>query len=76
MKSKMVKFRMVVLTRKEKVDVTDTDVPMGWMLYPTARVVVGERERESWRGMSESEIQPADYWNQPNWNIHHWKPQA
>jgi hypothetical protein len=47
MKSKMVKFRMVVLTRKEKVDVTDTDVPMGWMLYPTARAVVGERERES-----------------------------
>jgi hypothetical protein len=27
---------------------------------------VGERERESWRDMGESEIQPDDHSNQPN----------
>jgi hypothetical protein len=32
MNSKMVKSEMVVLTGREKADVADTDVAMGWML--------------------------------------------
>jgi hypothetical protein len=32
MNSEMVKFRMVVLTEREKVDVADADVAVGWML--------------------------------------------
>jgi hypothetical protein len=51
---------MVVLTGREK-----PDVIVGWMLQPTAEIVVGERERENWRGVGESEIQPDDHWNQP-----------
>jgi hypothetical protein len=37
---------MVVLTGREKFDVGDADVAMGWMLQPAAGAVVGERERE------------------------------
>jgi hypothetical protein len=47
MNSKMIKSRMVVLNRREKTDVADADVPVSWMLYPAAGVLVGERERES-----------------------------
>jgi hypothetical protein len=32
MKSEIVKSRMVVLTRREKVDVADADVVVNWML--------------------------------------------
>jgi hypothetical protein len=47
----MVKFGMVVLIGREK-----TDVVVGWILQPAARPVVGERERESRCGMSESKV--------------------
>jgi hypothetical protein len=40
--SDMVKSGMVVLTKREKVDVA-----VGFKLQPAARTVVGERERES-----------------------------
>jgi hypothetical protein len=43
----MVKSGMVVLTRRENTDVTDTDVPVAWKVQPAAGTVVGERERES-----------------------------
>jgi hypothetical protein len=42
MNFEMVKFGMMVLTRREMVDVA-----VGWMLQPTAGTVVGERERKS-----------------------------
>jgi hypothetical protein len=32
MNSEMIKFRIVVLTEREKDDVTDADVAVGWML--------------------------------------------
>jgi hypothetical protein len=47
MNSKMIKSEILVLTGKEKTDVVDIDVTMGWMLQPTVRVVVDEREREN-----------------------------
>jgi hypothetical protein len=40
--SEIVKSGMVVLTEREK-----TDVTVGWKLQPAAEIVVGERERES-----------------------------
>jgi hypothetical protein len=36
--------------------VTDADVIVSWMLQPAVGAVLGERERESWRGVGESEI--------------------
>jgi hypothetical protein len=45
--SKMVNSGMVVLTGREKADVTDTDVAVGWKLQPAAGTIVGKRERES-----------------------------
>ena len=51
---------MVLLTEREKADVSDADVAVGWKLQPAAGTVVGEREGESWRGVGESEIQPGD----------------
>jgi hypothetical protein len=47
MNSKMIKSEILVLTGKEKTDVVDIDVTMGWMLQPAVRVVVDEREREN-----------------------------
>ena len=44
---KMVKSGIVMLTGKEKADVADADVAVGWKLQPAAGTVVGERERES-----------------------------
>jgi hypothetical protein len=42
---------MVFLTGREKTDVTDADVTVGWKLQPIVGTVVGERERKlSWRG--------------------------
>jgi hypothetical protein len=38
----MVKFEMVVLTVREK-----TDVTVGWKLQPAVETTVDERERES-----------------------------
>jgi hypothetical protein len=46
MNSKLVKCGMVVLTEREKPDVTDADVVVGWMLWATGRALVVERERE------------------------------
>jgi len=43
----MVKSGIVMLTGREKADVTDADVAVGWKLQPAAGTVVGERERES-----------------------------
>jgi hypothetical protein len=45
--SKMVNSVMVVLTEREKADVTDTDVAVDWKLQPAAGIIVGKRERES-----------------------------
>jgi hypothetical protein len=45
--SKMVNSGMVVLIGREKADVTDTDVAVGWKLQPAAGTIVGKRERES-----------------------------
>jgi hypothetical protein len=39
--------KMVVLTGREKTDVTDADVLVGWKLQPAAGTVVDERERKS-----------------------------
>jgi hypothetical protein len=38
---------MMVLTEKEKTDMTDVDVAMSWMLQPAVEAMVGERKRES-----------------------------
>jgi hypothetical protein len=54
----MVKSRMGVLTGREK-----TDVALGWKLQPAAGIIEDEKEKESWRGVGESEIQPGDHWN-------------
>jgi hypothetical protein len=43
----MVKSRMMVLTGREKANVADADVAMGWKLQPAAGTVVGDSERES-----------------------------
>jgi hypothetical protein len=45
MNSEMVKSGMVVLTRREKVDMADTDVVVGWMLQPAVGTVVDKREK-------------------------------
>jgi hypothetical protein len=46
----MVKSGMVMLAEREKTDVTDVNVIVGWTLQPIARAMVGERERElTWR---------------------------
>jgi hypothetical protein len=33
MNSEIVKCKIVVLTEREKIDMTDIDVTVGWMLY-------------------------------------------
>jgi hypothetical protein len=38
---------MMVLTEKEKTDMTDVDVAMSWILQPAVEAVVGERKRGS-----------------------------
>jgi hypothetical protein len=38
---------MMVLTEKEKTDMTDVDVAMSWILQPAYEAVVGERKRGS-----------------------------
>jgi hypothetical protein len=45
--SEIVKSGMVVLTGREKTNVTDTDMVVDWKLQPTTGTVLGERERES-----------------------------
>jgi hypothetical protein len=42
----MVKSGMVVLAEREKTDMTDVNVIVGWTLQPIAGAMVGERERE------------------------------
>jgi hypothetical protein len=61
MNSKVVKSGMEMLTVRENADVVDADVFMGWKLQPAAGTVVSERERESWCGVSESQIQTANH---------------
>jgi hypothetical protein len=43
---------------------TNTDVTVDWIFQSVAGTVLGERE--NWCGMSESEIQLNNHWNQPN----------
>jgi hypothetical protein len=45
MNSKMIKSAMRVLTGREKTDVADADMTVGWKLQPAAETVVSERER-------------------------------
>jgi hypothetical protein len=45
MNSKIVKFKMMKLTRRENVDMTDTDVTVSWMLYIDASCT-GDQEVE------------------------------
>jgi hypothetical protein len=47
MNSKIVKSKMVVLTERENIDVTDAAVVVDWMLQSATGVLVGNRERES-----------------------------
>jgi hypothetical protein len=44
---KMVKSEMMVLTGREKTNVTDADVTVGWKLQTAAETVVGERVRKN-----------------------------
>jgi hypothetical protein len=41
----MFKSGIMVLSGREKTDMIDTDVSVGWMLQPTAGAVVNEREK-------------------------------
>jgi hypothetical protein len=66
MNSEIVKSGMMVLTGKEKAHIADADVAVSWMLHPAAGAVLDERERENWRDVDESEIQPDTHCNQPN----------
>jgi hypothetical protein len=59
----MVKSGMGVLSGRENADV---DVAVGWKLQSPVGTVMGERERASWCGVGESEIQPDAHWNQSN----------
>jgi hypothetical protein len=43
---KMVKSEMMVLTGREKINVADADVTVGWKLQTAAETVVGERVRK------------------------------
>jgi hypothetical protein len=45
----MMELGMMELTEREKNDVSDADMTMGWKLQLAAGAVVGERKRESWR---------------------------
>jgi hypothetical protein len=38
---------LVVLIRREKIDVADADVIVGWMLYPIVGALVSVRERKN-----------------------------
>jgi hypothetical protein len=55
-----------VLIGREKADIADIDMFVGWKLQSAAGTVVGENERENWRDVSESEIQLDDHCNQLN----------
>jgi hypothetical protein len=47
MNSEMVKSVMVVLTGREKTDMSDTDVAVDWMLYTAAEALIVESKREN-----------------------------
>jgi hypothetical protein len=47
MNSEIIKSEMVVLTGREKADMPDADVVVGWMLHPAVGTVMDERERET-----------------------------
>jgi hypothetical protein len=40
MNSEMVKYGMVMLTGREKTDITDADVTVGWMLVDWCRLLL------------------------------------
>jgi hypothetical protein len=56
MNSEMIKSKMVVLTRRENVNVAYADVDVGWILY--AATSTGQ-ERESWCCVVEIKIETA-----------------
>jgi hypothetical protein len=41
----MIKFKIMVLTEREKTDVTDANVAVNWMLYATADALAIEKEK-------------------------------
>jgi hypothetical protein len=47
MNSEIVKSEMMVLIRREKTDVADTDVSVDWMLQHAAGAVLDERKIEN-----------------------------
>jgi hypothetical protein len=47
MNYKMVKCVIVVLTRRQKTEVTDVDMVVDWMLYTVAGVLVIEWKRKN-----------------------------
>jgi hypothetical protein len=49
MNSEMFKFGMLMLTRRENVDMSDADITVGYMLQPAARALVDEREKAAER---------------------------
>jgi hypothetical protein len=53
---KIVKFEIVMLTGREK-----TDMTVDWKVQPAAGTVVSERKRETWRDVDECEIQSDDH---------------
>jgi hypothetical protein len=46
MNSEIVKSEMMVLIRREKTDVADTDVSVNWMLQHADGAVLDEREKK------------------------------
>jgi hypothetical protein len=55
----MVKSEMVVLTGREKADVANADVAVGWILEATAKALVVERKRGNRRDVVEIDIEIA-----------------
>jgi hypothetical protein len=47
MNSEMVESEIVVLTGREKTDMSDADVAVDWMLYTAAEALIVESEREN-----------------------------
>jgi hypothetical protein len=55
----MVKSGIVVLTGREKADVANADVAVGWILEATAKALVVERKRGNRRDVVEIDIEIA-----------------
>jgi hypothetical protein len=43
---------MVVLNRREKIDIANADLAVNWMLQSATRTMVDERKRKSWRDVT------------------------